>query len=71
MNGKIIKYSIYSTAKALESLLFALITFSYTSRIFLADGKGRIDFASSISSIFALIAMLGIIGNAIGKHYVY
>lgn len=65
MNGKIIRNSIYSTVKSLGSLLFPLITFAYTSRIFLADGKGKIDFSSSIVSIFTMISMLGINGYGI------
>ena len=65
MNGKIIRNSIYSTVKSLGSLLFPLITFAYTSRIFLADGKGKIDFASSVVSIFSMISMLGINGYGI------
>ena len=60
VNGKIIKNSVYSTVRSLGSLLFPIISFSYTSRIFLADGKGKIAFASSVTSIFAMIAMLGI-----------
>lgn len=60
VNGKIIRNSIYSTVKSLGSLLFPIVSFSYTSRIFLADGKGRISFAGSITSIFTLVAMLGI-----------
>lgn len=60
MNGKIIKDSIYSTIQSLGSLLFPVITFSYASRIFLAEGIGKIDFAKATISIFTMISMLGI-----------
>ncbi len=42
------------------SLLFPLITFPYSSRILLPEGIGRVNFASSIISYFALFAGLGI-----------
>ena len=41
-------------------MIFPVITFSYASRIFLADGIGRISFANSFISIFSMISMLGI-----------
>ncbi|KFI54676.1 transporter [Bifidobacterium callitrichos DSM 23973] len=43
-----------------SQFIFPLITFPYVSRILLADGNGKINFASSIVSYFVLIASLGI-----------
>lgn len=60
MDSKTIKDSIYSVIRSVGSLLFPIMTFSYASRIFLADGIGRINFARSTISIFSMISMLGI-----------
>lgn len=40
--------------------LFPLITFPYVSRVLLAEGNGRIAFASSVANYFLMIASLGI-----------
>lgn len=60
MKNSTLANSVFSVIKALGSLLFPVITFSYVSRIFLTDGIGRINFASSTVSIFSMLAMLGI-----------
>lgn len=41
-------------------LLFPLITFPYVSRILSPEGIGKVNFANSVVSYFALIASLGI-----------
>ena len=41
------------------SVIVPLITFPYISRIFLADGSGKINFVNSVVQIFALVASLG------------
>lgn len=41
------------------TILVPLITFPYISRIFLAEGSGRINFVSSVVQIFTLFASLG------------
>lgn len=43
-----------------SSFIFPLITFPYASRILLADGNGKINFANSVVSYFMLIASLGL-----------
>ena len=41
-------------------LIFPLITFPYASRILLPEGIGKVNFANSIISYFAIISSLGI-----------
>ena len=43
-----------------SQFVFPLITFPYVSRVLLAEGNGRIAFASSIANYFLLVASLGI-----------
>lgn len=43
-----------------SNFIFPLITFPYISRILLADGNGKINFANSVVSYFMLIASLGL-----------
>ena len=42
------------------TVLVPLITFPYTSRIFLAEGTGKLNFCSSYTGVLALFASLGI-----------
>lgn len=49
-----------NTILTLSSFLFPLITFPYVSRILLPAGMGRVSFATSVVSYFALFAQLGI-----------
>ena len=42
------------------TVIVPLITFPYTSRIFFADGTGKLDFCNSYTGVLALIASLGI-----------
>lgn len=42
------------------SLIFPLITFPYASRILLPEGLGKVNFALSVISYFAIISSLGI-----------
>ena len=61
MNSYSLKMNtILNTCRMLLSVLFPLITFPYTSRIFLTEGSGQLNFASSVTTIFSLIASLGI-----------
>lgn len=46
--------------KTATSMLFPLITFTYASRVLLADGIGKVNFSDSIAAYFCLIAGLGI-----------
>ena len=41
------------------TVLVPLITFPYTSRVFLTEGSGKINFVSSVIQIFTLFASLG------------
>lgn len=43
-----------------SQFLFPLITFPYVSRILLAEGNGRVAFASSVANYFLMVASLGI-----------
>lgn len=44
----------------MSTFIFPLITFPYISRILLPEGTGKVSFATSIVSYFAMIAQLGI-----------
>lgn len=44
----------------ISGFIFPLITFPYASRILLPEGMGKVSFATSIVSYFALFAQLGI-----------
>lgn len=52
--------AILNVIKTLMGLIFPLITFPYASRILLPEGLGKVNFANSIVSYFAMIASLGI-----------
>ena len=54
------KNAFLNTIKTLMSLVFPLITFPYASRILLPEGLGKVNFALSIISYFAIISSLGI-----------
>lgn len=54
------KNAFLNTIKTLMSLIFPLITFPYASRILLPEGLGKVNFALSIISYFAIISSLGI-----------
>ena len=54
------KNSFFSFLNSFTSLFFPLITFPYASRILLPEGIGKVNFAVSTESFFALIAGLGI-----------
>lgn len=43
-----------------SQFLFPLITFPYISRVLLAEGSGKVTFASSVASYFLMAASLGI-----------
>ena len=44
----------------ISGILFPLITFPYASRILLADGTGKVAFATSIATYFTMLGMLGV-----------
>lgn len=43
-----------------SQFVFPLITFPYVSRVLLAEGSGKITFASSVANYFLMVASLGI-----------
>ena len=56
-----IKYNFFmNIILTMSSFIFPLITFPYISRILLPIGTGRVSFATSVISYFALFAQLGI-----------
>lgn len=51
---------IMNTILTMSAFIFPLITFPYVSRVLLPIGTGKVSFATSIVSYFAMIAQLGI-----------
>ncbi len=51
---------IMNAILTMSSFVFPLITFPYVSRVLLPLGTGKVSFATSIVSYFAMIAQLGI-----------
>ena len=61
MSNKSLKLNTLLNAfRMLLTVLIPLITFPYTSRIFLTEGSGQLNFASSLVQVFILFASLGI-----------
>lgn len=52
--------AFFNVLKTFMAIVFPLITFPYASRILLPEGLGKVTFANSIISYFAMIASLGI-----------
>ncbi len=44
----------------ISNFIFPLITFPYVSRILMAEGVGKVNFATSIVAYFSMLGMLGI-----------
>lgn len=66
MKDKSIKINVVlNVVKNFLTIVFPLITFPYVSRILQAENIGKVQFATSIVSYFALIASLGISTYAI------
>lgn len=51
---------IMNAILTMSQFIFPLITFPYISRILLPAGTGKVSFATSVISYFALFAQLGI-----------
>lgn len=60
MSKSLKKNTVFNIIKTCSSILFPLITFPYVSRILLPDNVGKVNFAVSFVSYFALIASLGV-----------
>lgn len=64
--GKSLKTNTFLNAFRLTLMMLTpLITFPYISRIFLTEGSGKINFVTSVVSVFTLFASLGIYGYGI------
>ena len=60
-NQKSLKINfIMNAILTMSSFIFPLITFPYVSRILLPEGTGKVTFATSVITYFAMIAQLGI-----------
>lgn len=55
---------IFNVIKTLVTVVFPVITYMYSARIFLSEGVGQINFAKSYTAYFSILAMLGIVGYA-------
>lgn len=55
----ITKNYFFNLIKTLNSFLFPIITFSYSSRILGVEGIGKVNFAKSFITYFTIIALLG------------
>lgn len=63
-----VKYNlVMNILLKVSSVLFPLITFPYTTRILGAEAYGRVGFAISVVSYFALVASLGIPSYGVRK----
>lgn len=51
---------IMNAILTMSQFIFPLITFPYISRILLPEGTGKVSFATSVISYFAMLAQLGI-----------
>ncbi len=60
MGKSLAKNSIYNVVYKGFTALFPLITTAYISRSLLADGVGKVSYASTIVSYFSIIASLGL-----------
>lgn len=65
MSQNIIKNSAFNVAFKGFNVLYPMVTSAYISRIFLADGVGRIMFVINIVTYFSLAASLGIPSYAV------
>ena len=54
------KNFIMNSILTMSQFIFPLITFPYVSRILLPIGTGKVSFATSVISYFAMFAQLGI-----------
>lgn len=61
MKIRSVKYNfVMNVILTMSSIIFPLITFPYVSRVLLVEGNGKIAFASSVITYFAMFASLGI-----------
>lgn len=65
MGKSLTKNSILNIIKTCASIAYPLITFPYVNRILLPENCGKVDYARSFVSYFALIASLGVLTYAV------
>ncbi len=65
MSKSLAKNGILNIIKTCASIAYPLITFPYVNRILLPDNCGKVDYARSYVSYFAMIASLGVLTYAI------
>ncbi len=57
-----------SAVKAISSIIFPLITFKYAANIFTVANTGKVNYVSSINSLIAMFAALGLILMRLGNY---
>lgn len=60
MNKSISRNYFYNLIKTLSSMLFPILTFTYSTRVLGVEGVGKINFTKSFITYFVLLATLGI-----------
>lgn len=60
MDKKLAENAFFNIIYKLLNVLFPLITSAYISRVLLADGVGKVEYARNLATIFVFIAALGI-----------
>ena len=55
----LLKNYIFNFLKTFSSLIFPIITFTYSARILGAEGVGQVNFARSVVSYFSMFALMG------------
>ena len=60
MDKKLAQNAIFNILYKVLNIIFPLITSAYVSRVLLADGIGKAEYARNFAYIFALIASLGL-----------
>ena len=59
-NGSLKLNFIMNVILSMSAFIFPMITFPYVSRVLMPDGMGRVSFATSVITYFAMVAQLGI-----------
>lgn len=59
MNKSLSANAVFNFIRTLCSVLFPLMTFTYSAQILGAEGVGRVSFANSIVMYFSMLAVLG------------
>lgn len=60
MSRSVARNALYSGIRTISFMVFPLVTYPYVTRVLMAQNLGKIDFATSFVSYFALVAALGI-----------